>query len=45
MVVPVAEFMSKYSFHFLRFGLFYQGIEDDDVFAPRETEEVGVGMA
>lgn len=45
VVVPVAEFMSKYGFYLLRLGLFDQRVENDDVFAPRKTEEVGIGMA
>ena len=45
VVVPVAEFMSKYGFYLLWLGLFDQGVENDDMFAPRKTKEVGIGMA
>lgn len=45
VVVPVTEFMSEYGFYLLWLGLFDQSVENDDMFAPRKTKEIGIGMA
>lgn len=43
-VIPVAEFMCQNCLDFVRLAFFDQGVEDDDVFAPRQSEEVSVAM-
>lgn len=40
----MSQLVGEDSFDLLRFGLLNQGVEDDDVFAPGQAEEIGVTM-
>ena len=44
LVVPVAELVREDGLDFVGLALLHEGVEDDDVFAPGETEEVGVAV-
>jgi len=43
-VVPVTEFVGEDGFDLVWFAFFDEGIKDDDMFAPWETEKLGVAV-